>query len=533
MPEPLTPTEFYDGVFDLDQVIRRAASLWPERRAWHTELDGQSLTFRDINERTWALGEALLREGPLRQGDVVAVMADNTVEFPLAWLALVRRGLTMVPLNPRYGSHDIAHVLANAGVSAIAATAPYVERIEGLERAPGVSVLNLSLLAQHESSGAVPGRGTDTPLLEPANIQFTSGTTGKPKGCVLGHEYWLHISHTLSEEFPYLNDTDVVLTAQPFYYIDPQWNVSTCLYSGAELIILDGFHPSTFWDRVRHYNVTYFYCLGLMPSLLLAMPATPKDSEHRVRAIEASGIPPSLHADLESRWGVPWLEAFGMTETGADIYVTPDMHAELVGSGCLGIPRPHRQVSIRDSNGHECPPGVIGELFLRGPGMMREYFGDPVATAAAFSGGWFATGDLVEKTSGGALYHRGRSKDMIRRSGENIAAAEVEDVVSSFPEVTTVAILGVADELRGEEVLALVVPKDTSILDNPDALAALTRELRSRCEERLAVFKVPRYWRWVSDLPRSASERVLKKEIDLELHLELSLDTSSTLKPRK
>jgi crotonobetaine/carnitine-CoA ligase len=134
-----------------------------------------------------------------------------------------------------------------------------------------------------------------------------------------------------------------MLTAQAMSYMDPQWNLAASLTSGASLVILDGFHPSTFWERVREHDVTYFYCLAAMPVLLLTTPEDPRDREHRVRVIQCSAIPPARHAALEERWGAPWFEVFGMTETGGDIHVTDIEHDALVGSGAIGVAKPGRE----------------------------------------------------------------------------------------------------------------------------------------------------------------------------------------------
>jgi crotonobetaine/carnitine-CoA ligase len=176
-----------------------------------------------------------------------------------------------------------------------------------------------------------------------------------------------------------------------------------------------------------------------------------------------------------------------MTETGGDIRVTDEDHDELVGSGCLGRPMPNREAKI-----------VGGELWLRGPGMMDGYLGLP----DVFEDGWFRTGDLARIDEHGRVYHLGRIKDMIRRGGENIAAHEVEGVLMSHPGVRLAAVVGVPDEIRGEEVKAFVVGTVVGAVDDA--------ELAEYCAERLAAFKVPRYWEFCDDLPRTPSERVAK-----------------------
>jgi crotonobetaine/carnitine-CoA ligase len=367
-----------------------------------------------------------------------------------------------------------------------------------------------------------------------ANIQFTSGTTGHPKGCVLPHAYWTRLAGGLITEFPYLTERDVMLTAQPFHYIDPQWNVAAGLMAGAELVILDGFHPSSFWAKVREHRVTYFYCLGAMPTLLLRMPPDPADRQHVVRAVQCSAIPLARHHELEQRWGVPWYEAFGMTETGADLRVTDRDHDELVGTGCLGLPVSYRKVRITGADGHPAPPGQTGEITLAGPGMMDGYLGDPEATGRAMRDGWFHTGDLGRMDGDGRVYHTGRIKDMIRRSGENISAREVEEVLATHPAIRLAAVTAVADEIRGEEAKAYYVADGTTgdgttgdgttghdttghdttgngttghgEDDGPAALAEY-------CLARLAAFKVPRYWQPATDLPRTDSQRVAKARL--------------------
>src|SRR5690625_1153445 len=173
---------------------------------------------------------------------------------------------------------------------------------------------------------------------------------------MLTQYYWLRLAKTMIlEDHPGITEDDTMLTAQPFYYMDPQWNVITALGSGATLVVLDRFHPSTFWEKVRQYKVTFFYCLGVMPVLMLKMPESPEDKNNHVTRIFCSAIPVHLHQQLENRWGAPWYEVFGMTETGADIRMSKEEHDELIGSGCIGKPFSHREVRIVNEKGETVP----------------------------------------------------------------------------------------------------------------------------------------------------------------------------------
>src|ERR1700677_952142 len=344
------------GPGTLVDTLHAAARRWPDRGAW---------TFDP--------------------GDRIAVMLANEPAFPLTWLALARLGAVMVPVNTRYQTADAEHVLRACQASGIVAGAEFEPLLRRLPAdVPALRHLHLSgeiaaagtLDLDLDLAVALGGDWEPGPA-DTANIQFTSGTTGYPKGCVLPHRYWTQLAGGMISDFPYLGDSDVMLTAQPFHYIDPQWNVAASLLSGATLVVLDGFHPSTFWEKVREHHVTYFYCLGAMPTLLLRMPEHPLDRAHSVRVVQCSAIPPALHGDLEERWGVGWYEAFGMTETGADLRVTDQDHNELVGSGCMGGPVSYRDVRIVDAHDQPVPAGEAGEITLAGPGMMDGYLDDP------------------------------------------------------------------------------------------------------------------------------------------------------------
>lgn len=496
------------AVDDLATLTARAARLWPDRPAWLFDTGDvpQSFTFAEVHARSDAYAAALAGLG-VAAGDRVALMLRNRPEFPLLWLAVAKLGAVMVPVNVNYRELDGAHVLADSGARFAVVEPEFEPIVLAIAEQTSVEVvltpvspgLNVAFSTSEDLNA------TFSPQPEPddaVNIQYTSGTTGPPKGCVLPHRYWTTLARGLVEGHPSIGPDDVVLTAQPFHYIDPQWNVALGLAAGARLVVLDSFHPTTFWPKVREHGVTWFYCLGMMPTLLLRQPPSELDTQHAVRAVHASAIPRELHAELERRWGVPWFEAFGMTETGADLRVRPADHDELVGTGCVGTPTPGREVAILDADGVAVPRGQTGELAIRGVGLMLGYHRRPEDTARVFHQGWLHTGDLATMDANGRVYYVGRTKDMIRRSGENVSADEVERALLQHQGVRLAAVIAVPDEVRGEEIKALVVPADGADLQ-PD-------ELAEHCATKLAYFKVPRYWAVVDDLPLTASERVAK-----------------------
>jgi crotonobetaine/carnitine-CoA ligase len=491
----------------LDAAVRRASELWPDRTAWIFDLrDGPEpetsvfMTFAEVAVGVDRVARHLRRRGVLA-GQRVGVMLHNRAEYSLVWLALARLGATMVPINVKSRHDDAAWIIARSRAVALVSTPELAALIEPTD-APLIDI------AEFEAS---PDNASPLPHVcapeDTVNVQFTSGTTGRPKGCLLSNHYWLHLATSLVDGFPRLTPADRMLTAQSMSYMDPQWTIAAGLVSGAGVVVLDGFHPSTIWDRMREHGVTHFYCVASMPILMLSTPPSPQDRDHRVRVIQCSAIPPGRHAELEERWGAPWFEVFGMSESGGDIHVTDEDHDECVGTGTIGRAKPGREVRIVDSADVDVPVGEVGELLLRGPGMMSGYDDDPEATADIFRGGWLHTGDLARQDERGYLWIVGRVKDMIRRAGENIAAREVEDTLVTHPHVRMAAVVGVPDELRGEEIKAYVQ------LTGDHDVEAAAYALSEHCRERLARFKVPRYWEFRDDLPRTPSERVAKTSL--------------------
>ena len=510
-----------EAVLDLLTALRRAAVRWPDRAALVFDETGETLAFSVLAARVDRVAAALAGTG-IGRGDRVAIMLPNRVEWPLAWLALARIGAVMVPVNTGYRSADAGFVLRHAGVRAVVTLRELVPLLLDVRADIGAA------FAIHCVDGVAEGDALDfTGLMEPhatdappafeidphtlVNVQYTSGTTGEPKGCMLSHSWFMRFAWRVTTLHDGLDESDTILTSQPFHYVDPQWNLATALLSGATLVVLDRFHPSTFWRKIREHRVTWFYCLGVMPKLMLNTPPSPLDREHSVKRVICSAIPRADHVAIEARWGVPWYEAFGMTESGLDIAVELADHDEAVGTGCIGTPMPGREARVVDVDDRPVPAGTSGELVLRGVGLMDGYYRNPAATADAFRNGWLHTGDVVRCDERGRFHYLSRMKDMIRRSGENIAAAEVEDVIMRHPGVRLAAVLAVEDDLRGEEVMAYVVPdggvsrKDVG----PEVLSAF-------CAERLARFKVPRYWKYRDDLPRTPSERIRKEALRAE-----------------
>jgi acyl-CoA synthetase (AMP-forming)/AMP-acid ligase II len=489
----------------LPALMARAAVAFSSRE--FLRFGARSITFAQADQLTSRLANVLVAHG-IGRGDRVAIMMGNQPGWPLSWLAILKAGAVTVPVNSSYRATDLQFVLADSGASILLTVPERLELVAGVRDAcPALrEVWTLDDLDDEIAQASPTAPSHLITRDDPANLQYTSGTTGFPKACILPHDYWMRIGW-LAAGYAELRSDDVVLTAQPFSYIDPQWNAAMCLTAGVPLVVLPRFSASGFWPAVRDHGATVFYVLGTMPLLLFRQPPSDEDRGNRVRLVLCSGIVPDLHREFEERWGAPWREAYGMTETGADLMV-PIGAEETVGSGAIGRPVPTKEVQIVDEGGRPVQDGEPGEIVVRGRPLMLGYWNQPEATADTLRDGWLHTGDLGYRDRDGWFHLVGRLKDMVRRGGENISCAEVEGVLGQHPSVLQAALVPVSDDLFGEEPKAFVRLRDPTV-----AGSGMAEELLGFARERLARFKVPRFIEFADEFPLTPSERIAKPEL--------------------
>ena len=497
----------------IGELFEKAAEKTP-RKAFFI-FNGKEITYKDFLSAVKSVANGFLSRG-VRKGDRIAILLQNCIEFPYAWLAANMIGAVMVPVNARYVDKEVLHILNHSEAKVLVTSEAYLRalrnirgELRALETIISVDGPSENVLYFGDLLAAAPhlGRAEINGERDLAVILYTSGTTGTPKGCMATHDYFVNLAYTQADLFG-LRSEDRVYTAQPFYYMDPQWNTLMVMTCNATVAVAEKFSTTKFWDEVRAYDITCFYCIGSMTSFLYNMPPSPLDKEHRLRAVQTSGIPSRIHRAWEERFGVPVYEVYASTETTVDIAVPLNADRK-AGTACIGRPVWYREAKIVDDHDAEAPRGSVGEIVLkRGRGMMLGYYKDEAATEEAFRGGWFHSGDLGYIDKDGDFHFAGRKKDIIRRGGENISAASIEHVLLTHPGILDVAAIPVPDSIRGEEVKIYVVPKSGRALTYEEVLRF--------SEENLGAFKVPRYIEFRESLPKTPSERVQKEKLKRE-----------------
>jgi acyl-coenzyme A synthetase/AMP-(fatty) acid ligase len=489
-------------------LLAEAAREAGSRTLWNFFEIGREITYAECLRQVEQLACGLRTLG-IGKGTHVAVMLPNVPAMPLTWLALATLGAVMVPVNTSYMNRELTFVLSNSDATYLVAHDSLLDLVRTCisEGQTGVAADRVVISGIHaefvswEALAATTAVKLDTSAVKHSdllNIQYTSGTTGFPKGCMLTQEYWL-VSGKVNA-FRDGRKYARILAPTPFYYMDPQWLLLMAIYQRGTLYVANRQSASRFMGWVREYGINF--CL--FPYLVYKQDASLDDGCNDVVRANVYGVPRELHAKIEQRFDLVAREAFGMTEVGPAMFM-PIEAVDMVGSGSCGVPSPMRECTIVDETGRDVDQGAVGELCIRGRGIMLGYYKNAAATAESFFGSWFRTGDAFRQDERGYYYIQGRYKDMIRRSAENIAAREVEAVLNGIPAVQESAAVGVPDSTRGEEVKAYIVLNAGFDPDEPTL-----RSIVAGCQANLAKFKVPRYYTFIDELPKTASLKIAK-----------------------
>jgi crotonobetaine/carnitine-CoA ligase len=473
----------------------------------------QEFSYREFlrNVQRAAAGFAELGVG---KGDAVVIHLPNCPEFLFSWFGLIWIGAVAVPSNTANTVPEMEHVLGYSEAVAVVVSPEHWAVIDRAARATLVkhrvlartttpvdgAVLLTDFLAAEGEPPLVPVDGEDV-----AQMIFTSGTTSRPKAVMLTHTNCLRSGERASRSAA-TDDQDRFLTALPAFHVNAQsMTIMSSLTVGGTCILLEEYRASIFWSQLRRHRATSVSLVAMQVRTLLAQPPREDDRQHSLRRnFYAINVLDSEKEEFERRYGVELVNGYGLSEAMTIVTVAPVFGEKRWPS--IGLPAYDRVVRIVDERGADVPLGSPGEIIVWGiPGrtLMKGYFKDPEATAAALRDGWLYTGDNGYFDEKGYVYFFDRKKDVIKRSGENISASEVEVALLTHEDVAEAAVIGVPDPIRDEAVKAFVVPREGANLT--------VEEILRHCREHLAGFKVPTIVDIIDGLPKTSIGKIEKK----------------------
>lgn len=472
--------------------------------------------FSNLADRT-ASGLAAIGVGP---GDKLLLHLDNCPEFMALWFAAAATGAVIVPVNTLSSPDELLYLIEHSESVAMVTQAGLVESVRQLlPRCPRVRrlvVVGETSLAADETSftdlvaGETPAADHAARPSDVVSILYTSGTTSKPKGCLITNANYIHVGECVSKAMR-LSHEDRFLTVLPLFHGNSQYYATmSSLVVGASVVLTERFSASRYWIQAARHGCTVGSLFAAPMRMLLAQPPSPHTRDHGMRLIIfAQNVSESQLAEWDDRFGAPLMQIYGMTEQLGHPLSNPLDYPR--DNMSIGFPGLGWQIRVVDDDGNDVPEGQAGQLLVRGePGvsLMLGYFKNPEATAEAIRDGWLWTGDNVRRGDNGYYYFVDRAKDMIKRSGENVAAGEVEEVLRQHPAVFDAAVVGVPDPIRDESILAYVILREGH--------AATDRELIDWAAARLAKFRVPEFVEFRAEFPRTSVGKIQKHVLRAE-----------------
>ena len=500
--------------FNLAVILTETARSSPDRPV--AVFTGGQLTYRELDQASGCVAAALAAEG-IRPGDRVALQLPNIPQFLISYFGILKAGGTVVPLNVLLKAPEVAFHLGDSGArilitwegilaeAAKGAEAAGIERVYVVGHAgrsgEGVPFERLMAAGAPRQEMAVR-EPTDT-----AVIIYTSGTTGRPKGAELTH-LQLYMNADIPGRLFGVRSDDIVLTVLPLFHVFGLSSIlNICVRFGCTMSLVPRFTPAAVLEAIQRDRITIFEGVPTMFADVLSSPdlGSYDLSSLRIAISGGASIPSPVLDAFEERFGLVILEGYGLTETAST--TTFNVSADDRRAYSVGKPIWGTQTQVWDSRGRPLPPGPqnVGEIVTRGLHVMKGYLHNPEATASAFTGGWFHTGDLGYFDEDGFLFIASRKKELIIRGGYNVYPTEIENVLCAHPAVAEAAVVGIPDERLGEEIMAAVTVRP--------AVDLLEADLVTFCQERLAAYKCPRVFQFRSELPKNTLGKVLKDQL--------------------
>jgi long-chain acyl-CoA synthetase len=495
---------------NLSELLEQRATQTPEKVFLFSESDGRRFTYAEFD---WAVTRAahLLASRGMAKGDKVSLLLPNSPEYIIAYFACFKLGAVAGPVNSLLKPQELAYVIANAEAKALVLHSEFRAVVDAVQKElTGLQhVLEFDdeekATAAFRDAGALPSTSIERD--DEAIIIYTSGTTGKPKGCLLTHGNLIANARQIAGWLGF-TELDRLLTVMPLFHMNAvSVTTMTPLYAGASTVVSPKFSASRFWQIISDYEITSFGSVATMLARLLSaypngVPDGLKTDQLRFAMCGSAPVPAEILRSFEETFDCLVIEGYGLSEsTCRSTFNPPD---ERRRPGSCGMPIGN-EMKIVDEEDREVAEGELGEVVLRGENILKGYYKNPAATTEAFRNGWFHTGDIGYRDADGFFYIVDRKSDMIIRGGENIYPREIDEVLYTHPAVASAATIGVPDPVYGEEVAAFIVLKEGAEVS--------AEEIISFCRERLADYKCPKSVRFIAEIPKGPTGKLLKREL--------------------
>lgn len=490
-----------------DLLLERASNS-PDKEFLISEVDGRRFTYSQFVAAV-KRSASLLKSHGIGKGDTVSLLLPNSVEYVIAYFACWYIGAVAGPVNSLLKEKEIAYVMTDSEAKVLLVNSDFLPAIEPIRNE--LSTLNSVIIFDNEAEATKDASGdpfeSSTGSDDEAIIIYTSGTTGKPKGCLLTHGNLIANARQISEWLGFSSE-DRLLTIMPLFHMNAvSVTTMSALYAGASSVVSPKFSASRFWQIISDYQITSFGSVATMLSMLLStyadgIPPGLNTGQLRFAMCGSAPVPAEVMKRFEETFNCLVIEGYGLSEsTCRSTFNPPDKRRR---PGSCGLPIGN-EMQVVDDNDQPVVDGTLGEIVLRGENILKGYYKNPEATATAFRNGWFHTGDIGYRDSDGYYFIVDRKSDMIIRGGENIYPREIDEVLYQHPAVASAAAVGVPDELYGEEVAAFVVVREGA--------SASADEIIAFCKSRLADYKCPKSVRFVTDIPKGPTGKLLKREL--------------------
>lgn len=500
----------------LDQRARAAA----DKPFLFSEADGRRYTYAEFNAAVDAAAHMLASCG-LGKGDVVSLLMPNSAEYIIAYFACWKLGAVAGPVNSLLKPQEMAYVIADSEAKALLYHSDFASQIREVARLVWAnneaSIENAIIQFDNEAEATAGYAASADDSLEARNVPlskdddaiiiYTSGTTGKPKGCLLTHGNLIANARQISQWLGFTED-DRLLTMMPLFHMNAvSVTTMSALYAGGSTVVSPKFSASRFWQMISDYEITSFGSVATMLSMLLTtypdgVPEGLLTEQLRFAMCGSAPVPAEVMKRFEETFNCLVIEGYGLSESTCRSTFNPPDQGRRPGS--CGKPIGN-EMRVVDEEDRAVADGELGEIVLRGENILKGYYRNPEATATAFRGGWFHTGDVGYRDADGFFYIVDRKSDMVIRGGENIYPREIDEVLYQHPAVAAAAAIGVPDKLYGEEVAAFVVLKESR--------EATEEEIIAFCRARLADYKCPKSVRFISEIPKGPTGKLLKREL--------------------